>query len=71
MQVRYYFVHLGAYTMVKMKFKINIIWVRLIILIFLLCSGDMVDGVDQENSASEFLLYSYRGFMYKLLQASR
>jgi hypothetical protein len=48
MQVRFYFVHLIVYnTMVKTKFKINIIWVRLIILKFLYCVvGDMTADVN-------------------------
>jgi hypothetical protein len=74
-QVRFSFVHLIAYDItVKIKFKMDIIWVRLIILKSLYyarlcgrwCSGDFAADVNHLHVKRIHLvsfIYSYRGYI--------
>jgi hypothetical protein len=64
------FVHPVVYNiMVKTKFNLDVIWIRLIILFFVFYSGDVTADVDhlhvKKSLISEFLLYSYRGYLIK------
>jgi hypothetical protein len=66
--MRPYFVLIAYNTIAKTKFKMYIIWIKLIILIFfIICSGDMSVDVDHLHINKIHLVHLV-GFYYIVIQ---